>query len=193
MRIRHKTRFLLSISFILLNTVLSIYVILSIGFRGKSLSTPFLLIFGGNMFLYFLYYGARKIFDICENQREKKKLAESRQERELTRECSPEGDTLLWRLARSCGLGEVPAGERCPPPPHSQGGVCLRRAARWFSFILFIISNLTGVIATYFYLNKHQSRNLTPAQSRERNQLCRLRKPSKYKKKCEIVKRFFKC
>ena len=173
----------MSISFVLLNTVLSIYVILSIGFRGKSLSTPFLLIFGGNMFLYFLYYGARKIFDICENQREKKKLAESRQESELTRECSPEGDTLLWRLARSCGLGEEPAGERCPPPPHSQGGVCLRRAARWFSFILFIISNLTGVIATYFYLNKHQSRNLTPAQSRERNQLCRLRKPSKYKKK----------
>ena len=172
LRVRHKTRFLLSVSFVLLNCVLSIYVIVSICFRGKSLSTPFLMIFGGNMFLYFLYYGVRKIFDIWENLREREKLSARCEENDGERDA---GEGLIWRIARRCGLDLTPAPEteHSEPEPDPETPI-LRRVVRWFSLILFCISNLTGLIATYFYLNKHQSRNVSPAESRERNQLCRL-------------------
>ena len=170
LRVRHKTRFLLSVSFVLLNCVLSIYVIVSICFRGKSLSTPFLMIFGGNMFLYFLYYGVRKIFDIWENLRDREKLSARCEEDDGERE--EEG--LILRIARRCGLDLTPEAEieQSHQEPDAATPI-LRRVVRWFSLILFCISNLTGLIATYFYLNKHQSRNVSPAESRERNQLCR--------------------
>ena len=126
-----KTRFFLSTSFVLLNAVIFFYVISSISSRGKSLSTPILMIFGANMGIYLIYYGTRKIVEIWQNVEMSSSGVETQQE-----------------------------------------SVYLRRTVRWFSLILFLISILTGSIAFWFYLDKHQSRNMTPAESRERNQLC---------------------
>ena len=136
--VSHKTRFFRSISFVLLNALISIYVISSISTRGKSLSTPILMVFSANMAIYLIYYGTRKIVEIWENVENRK---------------SPTSPS-------SSGVGT------------QQESVKLRRTVRWFSLILFLISILTGSIAFWFYLDKHQSRNMTPAESRERNQLC---------------------
>ena len=62
----HKLRFVTSVMFIVVNIVVFLYVLYSIGSKGKSLSTPFILIFGGNMFIYVTYYMARKILDILQ-------------------------------------------------------------------------------------------------------------------------------
>merc|ERR1719483_1831704 len=77
----HKLRFITSVTFVVVNVVLFVYVLYSIGSKGKSLSTPFILIFGGNMFIYVTYYMGRKIIDIVESIAVKsKKMLEVDQE-----------------------------------------------------------------------------------------------------------------
>ena len=93
--VNHKTRFFLSISFVLLNAIISIYVILSITSRGKSLSTPFLVIFGVNTAMYFIYYGARKIVDICQNGEHSRELPGTR-----VTDATEESEAFLSRIVR---------------------------------------------------------------------------------------------
>ena len=38
--------------------------------------------------------------------------------------------------------------------------------------MFFVMAVLLGMLAGYFYVNKHQSRNRTPAESRNMNELC---------------------
>ena len=151
--VSHRTRFILSISFVLLNAVISVYAILNISSRGSALSTPFLVIFGSNMSIYFIYYGVRKIVDIWQN--DENGSAENFLELHGTRETEETSTS-----PSSYGIASP------------QEKVYLRRTLRWFTFILFLISILVASVAFYFYRNKLQSRNMTPAESRERNELC---------------------
>ena len=125
----HKMRFVTTAMFFVVNVALFVNVIYSIGSRGTSLSTPFLLIFGGNMFIYVTYYMVRKIIDIV-----KSKLVK----------------------------GEDEGGKKTK-----------LKLIPWFSFVLFVASISFGMIAMWFYAHKHQSRNMSPAESRERNHLCK--------------------
>ena len=166
--VNHKTRFFLSISFVLLNAIISIYVILSITSRGKSLSTPFLVIFGVNTAMYFIYYGARKIVDICQNGEHSREFPGTRETG-----ATEESSAFLSRLVRQWwGPCETPSSPSSSRVVNPETGRLLQRTVRWFSFSLFLVSILAGFIASLFYLNKHQSRNMTPAESRDRNQLC---------------------
>ena len=60
------------------------------------------------MFLYFFYYGVRKIVDVWENMREKSKLSDNCEENQSgdDNERRPEGESLLSRITRHCGLYE---------------------------------------------------------------------------------------
>jgi len=49
---------------------------------------------------------------------------------------------------------------------------CLQPTMRLFSFIFFFFAILLMFVSGYFYLNKHQSRSLTPPESRDRNEEC---------------------
>ena len=173
LQVSHKTRLFLSVSFVVLNAVISIYVIASITSRGKSLSTPFLVIFGANTAIYFIYYGARKIVDIWQNTRNGENSLELQETRHS--EATEESEAFLSRIARHWWWPqETPTAPSSSSLDSPENSVHLRRTFRWFGFIiLFFISILAGFVASYFYLNKHQSRNMTPAESREKNQLCR--------------------
>jgi len=170
----HKLRFITSVMFVVVNVLVFVYVLYSLGSKGTSLSTPFILIFGGNMFIYVTYYMGRKILDILQStlvQQEKHQEVEQE-----SNEVEPsEEDWLPW-LARIIGVEckeeeanehrEGESGEEVENP-------CQMNLIRWFSFILFGVSMIIGFIALAFYANKHQSRSLTPPESRERNQLCK--------------------
>eukprot|EP00092_Neocalanus_flemingeri_P001570 GFUD01001673.1.p1 GENE.GFUD01001673.1~~GFUD01001673.1.p1 ORF type:complete len:783 (-),score=140.40 GFUD01001673.1:69-2417(-) len=126
----HKMRFTTSLMFVVFNVAVFVYVLISIGSRDRTLSTPFILLFGGNMFIYVAYYMVRKIIECVKKQ--------PNDEEEVSI-CQPSSSVLI----------------RC------------------FSYTLFVISISLGMTAMYFYANKHQSRNMSPAESRERNQLCK--------------------
>ena len=170
----HKLRFITSVMFVVVNVLVFVYVLYSLGSKGTSLSTPFILIFGGNMFIYVTYYMGRKILDILQSTLVKQeKHPEVEQE---SNEVEPsEEDWLPW-LARIIGVEckEEEANEhREGEPGDDVENPCQINLIRWFSFILFGVSMIIGFIALAFYANKHQSRSLTPPESRERNQLCK--------------------
>jgi len=48
----------------------------------------------------------------------------------------------------------------------------LRWAMRFFTFIFFLLAIILGAIAMLFYTKRHQSRNSTPPESRDKNELC---------------------
>jgi len=48
----------------------------------------------------------------------------------------------------------------------------LRWAMRFFTFIFFLLAITLGAIAMLFYTKRHQSRNSTPPESRDKNELC---------------------
>ena len=133
----HKMRFVTTAMFFVVNVALFVNVIYSIGSRGTSLSTPFLLIFGGNMFIYVTYYMVRKIIDIVRSNCCVKMEDEDGKD-----------DAVIKTKSK---LKIIP----------------------WFSFVLFVASISFGMIAMWFYAHKHQSRNMSPAESRERNHLCK--------------------
>ena len=64
----HKLRFGVSIAFLVINIILLIYVAVTIGSRGGTLSTPFILIFGCNMIIVSAYYLGRKFIDILQKE-----------------------------------------------------------------------------------------------------------------------------
>ena len=47
----------------------------------------------------------------------------------------------------------------------------LRWSMRFFSFIFFVLAVALGMVALVFYIKRHQSRNSTPAESRNKNEL----------------------
>jgi len=49
---------------------------------------------------------------------------------------------------------------------------CLQPTMRLFSFSFFFFAILLMFVSGYFYINKHQSRRLTPPESRDRNEEC---------------------
>jgi len=51
-------------------------------------------------------------------------------------------------------------------------GTRTRKIMRFFSFIFFIFALFLGGCAMVFYIRKHQSRNKTPPESRDMNELC---------------------
>jgi len=53
-------------------------------------------------------------------------------------------------------------------------GECTRRRwlMRFFSFLFFLLALILGLAAGYFYTHKHQSRNSSPPESRNMNELC---------------------
>jgi len=175
----HKMRFITSVMFVVVNVVLFVYVLYSIGSKGKSLSTPFILIFGGNMFIYVTYYMGRKIIDIVESIAVKsKKMLEVDQEAKT--ETEPNEDWLQW-IAKIIGADQCTEKNQ-NTHDHEEGeesteevveNQCQVNLIRWLSFILFGASIIFGFIAMMFYANKHQSRSLSPPESRERNELCK--------------------
>ena len=52
-------------------------------------------------------------------------------------------------------------------------GQCSVNMVRFLSYILFSAALIFALVASGFYANKHQSRNLSPAQSREKNAECK--------------------
>jgi len=51
-------------------------------------------------------------------------------------------------------------------------GTRLRWSMRFFSFIFFLLAVALGMVAMLFYTRRHQSRNSTPPESRNKNELC---------------------
>jgi len=51
-------------------------------------------------------------------------------------------------------------------------GTRLRWSMRFFSFIFFLLAVALGMVAMVFYTRRHQSRNSTPPESRNKNELC---------------------
>eukprot|EP00090_Calanus_glacialis_P000732 TRINITY_DN10504_c0_g1_i5.p1 TRINITY_DN10504_c0_g1~~TRINITY_DN10504_c0_g1_i5.p1 ORF type:complete len:834 (-),score=156.09 TRINITY_DN10504_c0_g1_i5:117-2618(-) len=51
-------------------------------------------------------------------------------------------------------------------------GTRLRWSMRFFSFIFFLLAVALGMVAMMFYTRRHQSRNSTPPESRNKNELC---------------------
>merc|ERR1719494_861625 len=51
-------------------------------------------------------------------------------------------------------------------------GQCSVNMVRFLSYILFSLALILALVASGFYANKHQSRNLSPSQSREKNAEC---------------------
>ena len=47
----------------------------------------------------------------------------------------------------------------------------LRWSMSFFSFIFFVLAVALGMVALVFYIKRHQSRNSTPAESRNKNEL----------------------
>ena len=179
----HKLRFVTSVMFIVVNIVVFLYVLYSIGSKGKSLSTPFILIFGGNMFIYVTYYMARKILDILQTvivNTEKQKKTEVEEGEAPTEEVPEEEGWIPW-LAHLSGADKCKQEEEHTHTHEEDAeeeeeileNQCQVNLIRWFSFILFGASIIIGCIALAFYANKHQSRSLSPPESRERNQLCK--------------------
>ena len=175
----HKLRFVTSVMFVVVNIVVFVYVLYSIGSKGTSLSTPFILIFGGNMFIYVTYYMGRKILDILQSMLV---TTEKQPEVEVKTEEPPTEGWIPW-LARLTGADKCKE-ENTHSHDHAHEedneeddtiaeNQCHVNFIRWFSFILFGASIIIGFIALAFYANKHQSRSLSPPESRERNQLCK--------------------
>merc|ERR1712083_664572 len=52
-------------------------------------------------------------------------------------------------------------------------GQCSVNMVRFLSYILFSAALFFALVAAGFYANKHQSRNLSPSQSREKNAECK--------------------
>jgi len=185
--IRHKLRFTATLAFILVNISLFLYVLYSLGRKGKSLSTPFILIFGGNMFIYVFYYVGKKVKDILLQSTsigKKTKTDDENPENAVEEEKNTEEDEkeswLEWS-ARKLGIDycmetledeNIQEEEDEEEKKESVRNKWKNLFIRWLSFILFGISVLTGLLAVVFYANKHQSRNLTPAESRDKNQRC---------------------
>jgi len=175
----HKLRFITSVTFVVVNVVVFLYVLYSIGSKGTSLSTPFIIIFGGNMFIYVTYYMGRKILDILQSMLVKTEKM-PKVEVDVEAEEPPIEGWIPW-LARIIGADKCNQ-EKEHSHVHEEEdekddsffeNQCQVNFIRWFSFILFGASIIIGFIALAFYANKHQSRSLSPPESRERNQLCK--------------------
>ena len=131
------------------------------------------------MFIYVSYYMGRKILDILQSMLVKtEKIAKA--EVDVEAEEPPIEGWVPW-LARIIGADKCNQ-EKEHSHTHEEENdeddsffenQCQVNFIRWFSFILFGASIIIGFIALAFYANKHQSRSLSPPESRERNQLCK--------------------
>ena len=177
----HKLRFVTSVMFVVVNIVVFLYVLYSIGSKGTSLSTPFILIFGGNMFIYVTYYMARKILDILQTVLVTTEKQVNAVEEDQETPKTPEEEGWIPWLARITGADNCKQEEDHSHNHEEENeedeqileNQCQVNLIRWFSFFLFGASIIIGCIALAFYANKHQSRSMSPPESRERNQLCK--------------------
>jgi len=177
----HKLRFVTSVMFVVVNIVVFLYVLYSIGSKGTSLSTPFILIFGGNMFIYVTYYMARKILDILQTVLVTTEKQVNAVEEDPETPKTPEEEGWIPWLARITGADNCKQEEEHSHNHEEENeedeqileNQCQVNLIRWFSFFLFGASIIIGCIALAFYANKHQSRSMSPPESRERNQLCK--------------------
>jgi len=161
-----------------------VYVIYSVWAKEKSLSTPLLIVIGCNMFLYLGYYMLRKFNEIIFRLLEKEHrtiLIEKNQEAGAPEEDMAEQGWLHWlarilhlKCDKKCDEKDVETleFEEEAKEEADNEGQCSVNMVRWLSYILFFIALAFAMIAAFFYANKHQSRNLSPAESRQKNEEC---------------------
>jgi hypothetical protein len=176
--------------FIAVNLGVLAYVVVSVWGKEKSLSTPLLIVIGSNMFLYLAYYMVRKLGEILRraSEKEDRDMAKERQD------CEDGGDPteepaegwvhwlsrILHLRHRKCQSEEVEEAQQkelvevelVAMEEADSEGQCSVNLVRWISYILFSTALVVALVAGAFYANKHQSRNLSPAQSREKNAEC---------------------
>lgn len=145
-------RFVWSILFTLGNLCLLVYCINHGGVKEKSLSSPLLIIFALNMAMYFSYYMVRKLMEIKQIKEEVGSVNEDEV-----------GDAK-----------DVDKKKSAMENLNKTSRNCLKFVMRLFSFVFFLLALILGLAATYFYSNKHQSRNMTPPESRNKNTSCQL-------------------
>ena len=140
-------------------------VIVMVWVMERSLSTPLLLVLGSNMLLYLAYYLARKVVEVL--------VRRSRREEKTRADNSKPESWVCWIThvlhLRSCEEQDTEEEEQEVSAPPSLATILVR----WLSFLLFGAALVLAVVAAAFYAAKHQSRNLSPAESREKNQECR--------------------
>jgi len=170
--------------FVIINLCVMVYIIYSVWAKEKSLSTPLLIVIGCNMFLYLGYYMLRKFNEIIFRLLEKEHrtiLLEKNQEAGAPEEDMAEQGWLHWlarilhlKCDKKCDEKDVETleFEEEAKEEADNEGQCSVNMVRWLSYILFFIALAFAMIAAFFYANKHQSRNLSPAESRQKNEEC---------------------
>ena len=171
-------------------------VIVSVWWKSGSLSTPLILVIGSNMFLYLGYYMARKFGEIMlrisekeERDKERIEVVGEIKDGQFVEIAETEGwvhwlarVTHLGKCEKEAGRGqeqgqeqeiEQETVEEVAKEEADSEGQCGLNMVRWLSYILFSAALLLALVAAAFYANKHQSRNLSPAQSRQKNVECR--------------------
>jgi len=180
--------------FVVVNVCVLVYVVISVWGKEKSLSTPLLLVIGCNMFLYLGYYMTRKFGEIIMRIVEKdhrsyviEKIGEIHDNPAAEEEDESSEGWLHW-MARTLHITkceaekeaeamdekaeEVVRMEEEAKEEADSEGQCSVNMVRFLSYILFSLALILALVASGFYANKHQSRNLSPSQSREKNAEC---------------------
>ena len=180
--------------FVVVNVCVLVYVVISVWGKEKSLSTPLLLVIGCNMFLYLGYYMTRKFGEIIMRIVKKdhrsyviEKIGEIHDNPAAEEEDESSEGWLHW-MARTLHITKCEADKEAEAMDEKaeevvrmeeeakeeadSEGQCSVNMVRFLSYILFSLALAFALVATGFYANKHQSRNLSPSQSREKNAEC---------------------
>ena len=181
--------------FVVVNVCVLVYVIISVWGKEKSLSTPLLLVIGCNMFLYLGYYMTRKFGEIILRIVEKdhrafviEKIGEIHENPAAEEEGEGTEEGWLHWMARTLHITKCEAEKEAEAVEKAEEvvrveeeakeeadseGQCSVNMVRFLSYILFSAALFFALVAAGFYANKHQSRNLSPSQSREKNAECK--------------------
>jgi hypothetical protein len=136
--------FVHSIVFVVINLALLVVTVLRADESGvNGLSSPILLIFAVNLGLYLLYYSIRKLVEIFIR-------------------LDSEADCPHDHYEENHNNDDESPPSRCGYKP----------LMRFLSFMFFLLALVLMGGAAYFYVNKHQSRNLSPPESRNKNSVC---------------------